>query len=137
MDMMEERDKRWSYGITLPAVARATDEKHLSAAEAMKLLRDMLGPGEQPRAVMKSIRRLERIDDEGNFDSCSDRSRLVRSIFKGDCLVPSALVTRSIRSRSSWLSYRLAALTRTSTTPAEEKRLIQKSIAAAPLRLIM
>lgn len=67
MDMMDERDKRWSYGITLPAVARTMDEKHLTSAEAMQLLRDMLGPGEQPPAVVKSIRRLEQIRDEGQL----------------------------------------------------------------------
>lgn len=67
MNMMEERDKRWSYGITLPAVARTMDEKHLSTAQAMELLREMLGPGEQPPAVVKSIRRLKRINDEGKL----------------------------------------------------------------------
>jgi hypothetical protein len=67
MDMMDERDKRWSFGITLPAVAKAMDERHLSSAEAKALLRQMLGPGEQPPSVVRAIRRLEGIDDEGQL----------------------------------------------------------------------
>lgn len=67
MDMMDEREKRWSFGITLPAVAEAMDEKHLSVAEAMELLRKMLGPAEQPPSVVRAIRRLEATSDEGQL----------------------------------------------------------------------
>jgi hypothetical protein len=67
MDMMDERNKRWSFGITLPAVAEAMDERHLSVAEAMELLHKMLGPAEQPPSVIRAIRRLEAIKDEGTL----------------------------------------------------------------------
>lgn len=64
---MDERNKRWSFGITLPAVAEAMDERHLSVAEAMELLHKMLGPAEQPPSVIRAIRRLEAIKDEGTL----------------------------------------------------------------------
>jgi hypothetical protein len=67
MESTHERDKRWSFGITLPAVAEAMDERHLSVAEAMELLRKMLGPNEQPPSVVRAIRRLEATDDEGQL----------------------------------------------------------------------
>ena len=67
MNRMDERDKRWSFGITLPAVAEAMDERHLTVAEAMELLRKMLGPTEQPPSVVRAIRRLEAINDEGQL----------------------------------------------------------------------
>ena len=66
MDPIEERDKRWSFGTLLPAVAEAMQEQRLSKDEALELLQRMLGSGEQPPAVVSAIRRLE-LTDEGQF----------------------------------------------------------------------
>lgn len=64
MEPMEERDKRWSFGTSLGAIAEAIREQHLSKAQALEFLYQLLGPAEQPPSVVRAIRRLESTDED-------------------------------------------------------------------------
>ena len=64
MEPIEERDKRWSFGTLLPAVADAMQEQHLTKIQALQLLHRMLGLAEQPPSVVNAIRRLESADED-------------------------------------------------------------------------